>query len=95
MTLDDIKQEFRLTYDGSDPWGSVMQWAFAAAEESYFNRNGDAAMVLDYTPGAGMPDLSENYGHELLEQMSDDDLMQFAVLLDRLIGLCKRKGWDY
>jgi hypothetical protein len=95
MTLDDIKQEFKLTYDKCDPWGSVMQWGFAVAEESYFNRNGDAAMVLDYTPGAGMPDLSENYGHELLEQLSNDDLLQFAILLERFADLCKRKGLDY
>jgi len=95
MKLDDIKQEFRLTYDGSDPWGSVWQWAFAVAEESYFNRNGDAAMVLGYTPGAGIPDLPEDYDHELLEQLSDDDLWQFAHWLERFIDLCKRKGWNY
>jgi len=95
MTLNDVKQEFRLTYDGGDPWGSVMPWAFAVAEESYFNRNGDAAMVLGYTPGAGVPDLSENYGRDLLKQLPDGDLYQFAVLLKRFIDLCKRKGWDY
>jgi len=95
ITYDDIKSEFRLTYDSGDPWGSAMQWAFAVADESYFNRDGDAAMVLDYSPGAGVPDSSENYGHDLLEQMSDDDLYQFACTLDRFRDLCKRKGLDY
>lgn len=94
-TLDDIKSEFRVTWDSGDAWGSAMQWAFAVAEESYFNRDGQAASVLEYTPGAGIPDLSENYGADLLAEMTDSDLLHFAILLDRLTAILERKGLNY
>lgn len=94
-TYDELKAEFRCTYDGGDPWGSVMSWLFSIAEESQFNRDGKVAASLQYSPGMITEPDENNQGIELLNAATDEDLERFSVLLNRMYRCCVHKGLNY
>lgn len=93
-TYEELKAEFRLGYSG-DPWGHVLGWLFAIADEMETNRNG-APVEWEFRQSPMGPD-EESYEYCVLQQAppSDNDLERFGNLLWRYRAKLKHLGKDY
>jgi len=96
-TYDDAIYEMRLNDFAGDPWGSTMSWWFAVSEEIYFNRQDtlDVPPEWQYSPGAATEPEEDRYEAEIVQGMSDDDLMRFGRTLCRLDRACRARGLNY
>lgn len=94
MTANDLCSEFRLCFDGSDPWGSTMAWWFAVAGEMYA-RGLPIPAAWRYRPspmGARDPDAYET---PICEAADDVALILFGRMLARYATCLKKGGMDY
>ena len=95
-TYGDAIHEMRMDDFKYDPWGTTMSWWFAVSEEIYFNRSDrlDVPPEWQYCPGiAAEPE--ERPEAEMVQGMSDDDLMRLGRTLCRLDRICRERGWNY
>jgi len=94
----DAMAEFRLMFDGRDPWGSTMIWWFAVADAIYWRFGWEYVPVSWlFSPSANNessndPDAIET---EVVNEMELEDLLLFGKVLDRYASLLKWKGHLY
>lgn len=89
MSMEDIKDEFRIGYDHHDAWGCVMNAWFDIAEALHV-RGDDVPSQWDFVPGAGIQ-------HEAswLHHYESDVLSRFGNMLFRWARMLKNAGLDY
>lgn len=95
LTLKDIKDEYRLVGDDSDPWGSAMELWFAVAGELNHRDPYLIPAEWQYRPsplGGKDPD---SYWTELLEDCTDQTLSEMGAILFRYVRYCEFKGLNY
>jgi hypothetical protein len=96
LSYEDMKDELRLFGDDGDPWGTVMSWWFAIADEIYFNRDFDAPTEWQFKPSPiGPSNEPDSYETEVVEQATDDALQKFGALMHRAAQLLKHMNRDY
>ena len=87
-----IRDEIRLSWDGTDPWGSALSVGFAACDVLHWATGTDVPAECDYSPGIAGPD-EESYPDsvflELLDAriVKDEDLAYWARVIDRFLDL--------
>jgi hypothetical protein len=94
MSAKNLMGEFRLCFDGSDAWGSTMEFWFAVAGEMD-ERGLDIPADWRYRPsplGGKDPD---SHVTPIMEAATDDALRLFGRALTRYAGILKRAGEDY
>ena len=89
MSIKDIKEEFRISYDHHDAWGCVMNAWFDIAEALHL-RGDDVPSHWGFAPGAGL--LREA---SWLHHYESDVLSRFGNVLFRWARLLKSAGRDY
>lgn len=96
-TYEDLMSEFRMGYDGSDPWGSTMGPLFSVAAEMYFRGAGPPA-EWGYSPspiGGDDPREPDDFMYESLGESTPLALEKFGAFLERLSRFIRRAGKDY
>lgn len=84
----DIAPDYSAKYD---PWGTAIAAAFDVAAEAYRRGLPDR---LDYRPGAGGPDISEENA-AYLAGLPDDDIDRLAVFIAGLLRRLEAAGRSY
>lgn len=96
----ELKTEWRLTYDSGDPWGSGMSWLFAVCDYLTFETNECVPDEWQFKPsplGANEDCFYyQTLRHLAFERyIAIDDVLHFGSLLVRFSSLLKRKNLDY
>ena len=95
-TRNPVLESMRDTFDGGDPWGSVMAWHFAIAD---YLTNLDADSVPEEWGFVQSPlgSATDCYEYETLadEQPSVEDLIHAGNILCRYASMLKLAGFDY
>lgn len=96
----DLQNEFKLTYDKGDAWGSCMQWLFAVCDYLTFETDECVPDHWQFKPSLfGANEDCFNYQtlrHLAFEQyITTEDVLHFGSLLVRFSEMLKRKGLDY
>lgn len=91
-----IKNEFKLTYDSGDPWGSCMAWLFATCDYLTFETDENIPDNWHFKPSPFGADTEDYYFQALKElNIPSKDVLHFGSLLIRFSELLKRKQLDY
>lgn len=94
LSANELMQEFRLSYDGGDAWGSTMGWWFAVAGE--MNERGlDIPGAWQYRPGLGGGKDPDAYETPICEGATDTALQLFGRAMNRYAAKLKAAGKDY
>lgn len=90
-----VKEHFReLACDYSpnhDPWGHAMGAYFDVAAACYER----GIHVPTYSPGAGGPEIQDDYAREYLDSLSDEELAKLARFLRTLTHIIDKAGRSY
>ena len=89
MNIENIKDEFRISYDHHDAWGCVMS-AFFDIAEALHTRGDDVPMQWQFKPGACI-DREASWLHHY----ESDVLSDFGNILYRWARLLQSAGRDY
>lgn len=93
--------EFRVAFDGADPWGSSMGWFFAVAETLWHRSAADIPAEWQFGHGMGCDGSSDDYPDAVVMEMydsgqvSDADLVRFGNVLSRYTDLLRAAELDY
>lgn len=86
-----LRDEIRMSWDGDDPWGSVLS-VLGGTCDVLHDQGGDIPASAGYSPGACGPDL-ESYPASMFVELTEDghvsvgDLEYWARVLDRFADL--------
>lgn len=96
VTLHGLKEQFRVTVDSGDPWGSVMAWRFAICDYLTFETQTGAPSDWEYKAGHGGPDV-ESFEYQTLLELQPDprSLEAFGNLLKRAAEILDARGYAY
>jgi hypothetical protein len=95
MNLQELKAEFRLTYDGDD-WGHVMYWLFSIADEIYFNRDFPVPTEWKFRPSPlGPTNDDDDYITNCIREANDASLLMFGKTMNRAARLLTAKNRNY
>jgi len=91
-----LKNEWQLTYDSGDPWGSCMSWLFAVCDYLTFETDECVPDEWQFKPSLFGAD-DDDYHFQTLKELNlpSKDIMHFGSLLIRFNALLKRKNLDY
>ena len=94
ITYVDAKTEFKMM--ATDDWGTSMTWWFTIADEIYFNRDFPVPKSWQFKPSPfGPSNDQEDYTTDIVQEMNDDDLLKFGLLIDRFARHLKFHGRSY
>lgn len=92
--------EFRMAFDGSDPWGSAMGWFFGVADVLW--HAGEDSIPPEWEYGhSPVCDGPEDYPDAEISEMFDSgeidlaDLVRFGNMLSRYTDILRAAGHDY
>lgn len=94
--VQELVAEYRLCSDG-DAWGETMHWWFVIADEIHFNRD-DLSVPSEwqFRPSPMGPSNEEDdYAVNVVRDASDEDLVTFGGMMNRLASILKASGRDY
>lgn len=92
----DMVQEFKISMDSGDKWGSAIQTLFAVASELHHRAGYLVPSRWEYSPGASSdPRDSEDYFYAICMDSDSYDLIRFGNLLERYTRNLDRNGHSY
>lgn len=95
-TYKELMAEFRLDFDGYDPWGSTISWLFRLCDSLVFDHNLDAPPECQFRPSpAGPANEPDEYPGALLPQFDPQAVYKAARVLNRYGNMLRRAGLDY
>lgn len=94
LTLDQFKQELRMTDVKGDPWGVCMSAFFTCCAVLY--ERGDVPNEWQYRPGAAGNMIDEDdYFAEMFQECTIDQLQTIGAYLHRITGILRTTGHAY
>tara|TARA_R110000822_G_scaffold91439_3_gene210782 strand:- start:295 stop:570 length:276 start_codon:yes stop_codon:yes gene_type:complete len=89
MNIEDMKEEFRMSFDRHDSWGHVMSAWFDIAEALHA-RGDDVPSHWEFHSGP-----SQEHEASWLHHYKSDVMSDFGEILCRWAGMLKSAGRDY
>lgn len=94
-TYETLKETFGVA-QGPDLWAETKHWWFVIADEIYWNRDFEVPEEWQFEPSPlGPQNEEDDFVTHVVQEASDEDLMDFGALIHRYARLLDYMGLSY